>query len=95
MQSFVKFLKFFHTIIFYSIIKDNDSSVLENYHASSLFQILVTTKSDISSNLTEKEFRIFRKLCIGMILDTGILIFLINLIYSLNFRFAKTFYRYE
>lgn len=50
----------------------NDQSVLENYHASALFQILINEKSDITSNLTEKEFRQFRKLCIGMILDTDL-----------------------
>jgi len=56
---------------YYNCIKDNDSSVLENYHSSALFQILVNPKSDVTANLTEKEFRLFRKLCIGMILDTG------------------------
>lgn len=54
-----------HAIIY------NDQSVLENYHSSSLFQILINKKSDITCNLTEMEFRQFRKLCVSMILDTG------------------------
>lgn len=48
----------------------NDRSVLENYHAASLFQLLQNDDYNIVSNLTTGEYRRFRSLIINMILST-------------------------
>eukprot|EP01017_Pseudomicrothorax_dubius_P024788 TRINITY_DN2634_c0_g2_i1.p1 TRINITY_DN2634_c0_g2~~TRINITY_DN2634_c0_g2_i1.p1 ORF type:complete len:737 (+),score=210.26 TRINITY_DN2634_c0_g2_i1:157-2367(+) len=48
----------------------NDTGVLENFHASCLFQILETPATNILSALEEREWRYFRKVSTTVILDT-------------------------
>ena len=51
----------------------NDTSVLENYHASLLFHILKEERSNIVKNLEDKDWKGFRKYTMTLILDTGII----------------------
>jgi hypothetical protein len=50
---------------------DNDQSVLENFHIASFYKVLQKKGSNILSGLTEKDYKQYRKLSVGMILDTG------------------------
>jgi len=48
----------------------NDSSVLENHHASSVFKLLRDTRYNIWSNMNNKEYRTFRALVVSFVLAT-------------------------
>jgi len=50
----------------------NDQSVLENFHVASFFKILQKSESNILKNLHEKDYKLFRKLSIHLILDTDL-----------------------
>jgi len=50
----------------------NDQSVLENFHTASFYKILQKSSSNILQNLSEKDYKYFRKLSINLILDTDL-----------------------
>lgn len=52
--------------------KYNDSSVLENMHASTTFVILKNARCNILQTLTKEDFIKFRKICIDLILATDL-----------------------
>ena len=51
-------------------LRYNDKSVLENHHCSLGFKILNEENSNLLSNLSKEEYKLFRKRCIEMILST-------------------------
>eukprot|EP01089_Gocevia_fonbrunei_P023072 TRINITY_DN9572_c0_g1_i1.p1 TRINITY_DN9572_c0_g1~~TRINITY_DN9572_c0_g1_i1.p1 ORF type:complete len:488 (-),score=94.96 TRINITY_DN9572_c0_g1_i1:5-1468(-) len=53
-------------------IRYNDRGVLENFHASSLFEIMKAPGTDILSAMTEVDYKDFRKLTINLILATDL-----------------------
>jgi len=58
--------------IFLTYGKDNDQSVLENFHTAAFYKILQKSSSNILQNLSEKDYKYFRKLSINLILDTDL-----------------------
>eukprot|EP00759_Apiculatamorpha_spiralis_P030551 PhF_6_TR32183/c0_g1_i1/m.47779/K13755/PDE1; calcium/calmodulin-dependent 3',5'-cyclic nucleotide phosphodiesterase len=49
----------------------NDKSILENYHCKSGFALLRSTSEvDVTSKLSEDEYRIFRKIVVNLVLST-------------------------
>ena len=48
----------------------NDRAVLENYHVSSAFRIILDDDANILANLSKEEYREFRNLVIEMVLAT-------------------------
>ena len=62
----------FFNILFYYIIyyKYLDQSVLENYHVSETFKVILNDSCNILENFTNGEFRVIRKRMISCILAT-------------------------
>lgn len=50
----------------------NDMSVLENFHAASLFKVLMEDNTNILSGMDNKELRTFRNMCVKTILATDL-----------------------
>jgi calcium/calmodulin-dependent 3',5'-cyclic nucleotide phosphodiesterase len=50
----------------------NDMSVLENFHAASLFKVLLEEDTNILSGMDNKELRTFRNMCVKTILATDL-----------------------
>eukprot|EP01016_Furgasonia_blochmanni_P010865 TRINITY_DN1470_c0_g1_i3.p1 TRINITY_DN1470_c0_g1~~TRINITY_DN1470_c0_g1_i3.p1 ORF type:complete len:318 (+),score=95.51 TRINITY_DN1470_c0_g1_i3:61-954(+) len=50
----------------------NDISVLENFHSATFFGILNRPECNILKNMNEKDYKMFRKLCVNTILDTDL-----------------------
>ena len=53
-------------------LRYNDNSILENFHASTTFEILADPETNIFENLSVKDFRTVRKLIISSILATDL-----------------------
>ena len=58
--------------ILFIIFKDNDQSVLENYHLNMFFKILEQSETNLLINLSEGDYRYFRRMCILLILETDL-----------------------
>jgi len=50
----------------------NDRSVLENFHAASLFKLMMQDQTNILSGMDNKELRTFRNMCVKTILATDL-----------------------